>query len=51
MMPLTNWTLESITFDRGALALIHMRNATKNQMKAIPANGMRYNPAATAILR
>ena len=51
MIPLTNWTLESTTLSRGALALIHVRNATKNQIKAIPANGMRYNPAITTIRR
>ena len=28
-----------------------LRNATKNQIKAIPANGMTYNPAITTIRR
>ena len=44
-MALTSWMFE-IRASSPAVAFIHMRRAMANHRKAIPANGIRYSPAA-----
>ena len=43
-MPATSWMFDSRMLTRSAVPATHIRSATTNQMKAIPANGMRYRP-------
>jgi len=44
-MPETSWTFENSTSSREPGEDTRMRRATTNQMNAMAANGIRYNPA------
>ncbi len=46
-VPATSWTLDISTLTRRAAPWTHIRIATTNQMNAMPANGIRYNPTTT----